>query len=69
MVFVVPDPTDRHMDYVYNSPGLDGQILRARYRPERENLEELVTLFPDRDAYRFVVSSGEMTLLRRSEER
>lgn len=69
VVFVVPDPADRHMDYVYNSPGLDGLILRARYWPERESLEELVALFPDRDAYRFVVASGEMTLLRRSEER
>lgn len=69
VVFVVPDPADRHMDYVYNSPGLDGQILRARYRPEWENLEELVGLFPDRDAYQFVVKTGEMTLLRGSEAR
>jgi len=64
IVFIEPDPADRHIDYVYNTPALDGPILRARYRPEQDDLKTLVDLFPDRDAYLFRAASGEFSRIR-----
>ena len=65
VIFIEPDPSDRHIDYVYNTPDLDGPILRARYIPDRDRLENLVALFPDRDAYLFRAASGQMRRLSR----
>jgi hypothetical protein len=59
IVFVEADPADRHIDYVVNEPSLDGQILYARYRPERNDLDQARVLFPDRDAYLFRAATGE----------
>jgi hypothetical protein len=47
IVFVVPDPADRHMDYVTNPPDLRGPVLVARVR-DRTRLPELIRLFPSR---------------------
>lgn len=52
IVFIVPDPDDRHMDYVTNDPALEGPILRARVSNEQE-AEAAATLFPRRDAWVF----------------
>ena len=60
VIFIEPDPSDRHIDYVYNTPDLQGPILRARYRPDRDRLEELVALFPDREPFLFRAASGEL---------
>lgn len=64
IIFIEPDPADRHIDYVYNTPSLDGRLLRARYRPDRDNLQEFVSLFPGRDAYLFRAATGDLTPLR-----
>lgn len=51
LVLMDGDPNDRHMDYVVNSPGLNGPILRARYRREKTDVQEVVKAFPDRHVY------------------
>jgi len=51
VVFVQPDPTDLHLDYVVNSPTLDSPTLRARWLPEQYPLEQLQQRFPDRHLY------------------
>jgi hypothetical protein len=58
-VFVEPDRTERHIDYVVNDPSLDGPLLIARYRPDRVNLKEARALFPDRQAFLFRAATGE----------
>ena len=51
VVFVQPDPTDLHLDYVFNSPTLNTPTLRARWLPEKYPLPELQQLFPHRHLY------------------
>jgi hypothetical protein len=58
-VFVEPDPTDRHIDYVVNTPALDAPILYARYRPDQTDLSAARRLFPDRDAWLYRAASDE----------
>jgi len=52
IVFVKPDPTDLHMDYVTNPPTLDGPVLVARLKPD---VDAALTkqLFPGRTPYIF----------------
>ncbi|QDT56786.1 hypothetical protein Pan44_48460 [Caulifigura coniformis] len=52
IVFVKPDPTDLHMDYVTNRPTLDGPVLVARLRPS-VNRELAARLFPERTPFVF----------------
>jgi hypothetical protein len=59
IVFVEPDPSDRHIDYVVNTPALDAAILYARYRPDRTDLPVARGLFPDRDAWLYRAASDE----------
>lgn len=47
IVFVIPDPADRHLDYVTNPPTLDGPVLVARIH-HRMELAEAAAEFPDR---------------------
>ena len=47
IVFVIPDPADRSMDYVTNPATLSGDVLVARLK-DREQLDEAIHLFPDR---------------------
>ncbi len=65
-VLIQPDPSDRHMDYVVNDPGLQNQVLYGRYRPNVTVTSEIATLFPDRDFWMFDAATGEVTLLSRS---
>lgn len=65
IVFVEANPADRHIDYVVNSPSLDGDVLIARYRPGKTDLARARSLFPDRDAYLFRAESGEWLKLPR----
>lgn len=51
IIFVEPDPSDRHIDYVVNDPALDGPILIARIRPGKTDLAAAGALFPDRTAF------------------
>jgi hypothetical protein len=53
IVFVEPNPSDRHIDYVVNDPALDGPILIARYSPGKTDLAAARALFPDRAALLF----------------
>jgi hypothetical protein len=63
IVFVEPDPADRHIDYVVNDPSLDGQVLIARYQPGKTDLARARPLFPDREAWLFHVVTGDMRRL------
>ncbi|MEW4487342.1 hypothetical protein AB1L42_04630 [Thalassoglobus sp. JC818] len=47
IVFIIPDESDRSMDYVTNPPSLDGPVLVARIRDAAE-AESLTSLFPER---------------------
>lgn len=51
IVYVEPDPADRHIDYVVNDPPLDGRILYARYRPGTTTDANSRQWFPDRSPY------------------
>jgi hypothetical protein len=53
IVFVEPNPSDRHIDYVTNDPALDGPLLIARYLPGKTDLAAARALFPDRAALLF----------------
>jgi hypothetical protein len=59
IVFVEPDPSDRHIDYVVNDPALTGPLIIARYRPDRVDLQQARTLFPDRQAFLFRAATGQ----------
>jgi len=60
LILVKPDPADRHIDYVVNTPALNGQILFGRYREGVTPLPEIQKDFPDRDVYLFDVQSGRL---------
>lgn len=53
IVFVEPDPGDRHIDYVTNPPTLQGPVLVARYVAGKTDLDAAIRLFPDRHPYLF----------------
>jgi hypothetical protein len=58
IVFVEPDPTDRHIDFVTNPPSLDGPVLVARAAPGKGNLIEALQDFSNRHPYRYRATSG-----------
>jgi 4-amino-4-deoxy-L-arabinose transferase and related glycosyltransferases of PMT family len=62
LVLVIPDETDRHMDYVTNLPTLDGPVLVARIR-DRQLLREAAAEYPDRVPVVFDQAARTMTLL------
>lgn len=52
VVLVVPDAADRHIDFVTNSPPLDGEVLFARWKPGlSDKRQELERAFPGRIFY------------------
>ncbi len=46
-----------HIDYVVNSPDLQGEVLYARYLPDEVPLQRVIELFPDRDIYLYQVDA------------
>ena len=60
IVFIRPDPSDRHIDYLYNRPQLDSSILRARAPASEEELQRAIRLFPDRTPWLYDAISGEL---------
>jgi hypothetical protein len=63
LVLVRPDPADRHMDYVNNSPALDDRILYARELPDSVPPERVRQLFPDRALYLLDIPGGRLDRL------
>jgi hypothetical protein len=57
LVLVEPDPSDRHMDYVWNRPDLSGPVLVARVHGPAE-MEKAAGLYPDRHPYLFQAATG-----------
>ncbi len=66
LIFIDPDPADRHRDLVTNSPSLDDPILRARANVGREN--ELIRMYPDRKAWYYDARTGRLARIQISEE-
>lgn len=64
VVFVNPDPADRHIDYVVNAPQLDADVLFARYLPKQFTTARLRELFPSRELFLYHAASGRLELLR-----
>lgn len=67
IVFVRSNPADRHIDYIYNTPRLDSEILRARAPEVEAELLQAVALFPDREAWLYDAVSNHWTRLRPSQ--
>lgn len=64
LVLVLPDPADRHMDFVTNDPSLSAPILIGRItakdsRPDR--LARIKRAFPDRALYLFDAKTRQLT--------
>ncbi len=55
LVLVDPDPSDRHIDYVTNTPDLSGPVLIGRYLPDIVPLDEVKRLLPDRSLFLYRV--------------
>lgn len=51
LVLIDPDPADRHIDYVVNSPDLTADVLFGRMPRDQEKLQEILQLFPRRTFY------------------
>lgn len=64
LVLIEPDPAERHLDYVTNSPDFQQDIWRARYVPAEADLNEIMRTFPERTIYLFRVKTGEFRVLR-----
>ncbi|WP_437187402.1 ArnT family glycosyltransferase [Planctomicrobium sp. SH668] len=63
LVLVVPDDSDRHMDYVTNSPTMTGPVVIARIR-DPEQFREAAAAFPDRLPIVFNAAKREFLFLR-----
>jgi len=61
LVLVEPDPADRHIDYVTNSPDLKSPVLVARYVPDLVPIAEVKRLFPDRMLFLYRVREESWT--------
>lgn len=67
IVFIRHNPVEEHIDYVSNTPQLDGPILKAR-APEKEfDLRRAAGMFPDRTAWLFDVASRKLQKISASE--
>jgi len=51
LVLIVPDPADRHMDFVTNDPSLTAPVLFGRYVEAETPLETIRNAFPERYLY------------------
>ena len=63
IIFVRHNPEEVHIDYVTNTPELNGPILRARAPDKEFELRRAIALFPDRNAWLFDVAAGTWTQL------
>jgi hypothetical protein len=59
LVLVESDPSDRHIDYVTNSPDLAGAVLIGRFIPEVVPTVAVRKLFPDRTIFLYRVRENE----------
>ncbi len=57
LVLVIPDPADRHIDYVSNPPSLDADVLIGRWPADVHDgdtwLQDIARAFPERHLYVF----------------
>jgi hypothetical protein len=60
LVLVIPDPSDRHMDFVTNEPSLTSPILVGRLIPEEISLEQIKREYPDRTLYLYDAKTKEL---------
>lgn len=61
LILITHDPSDRHIDYVINTPQLDQLVLRGRYNPDQHEPAKLQTFFPDRQIYLFDVRQNQLS--------
>ncbi len=64
LVLVVPDPADRHMDFVTNDPQLNSPILIGRYVREEipaDALQEIAKAFTGRHLYLYDAKSRQLS--------
>lgn len=61
LVLVKHDPSDRHIDYVNNSPALDAAVLTGRDRSDLYPPAKLQSLFPDRSLYLFDAAQNRLS--------
>lgn len=64
LVLVIPDPADRHMDFVTNDPQLSASILRGRYVPQEsppDRLQQIAKEFPDRHLYLYDAATRQLS--------
>jgi hypothetical protein len=59
LLFILPNPDDRHRDLVTNSPSLDDPILRARAGSASEMIE-LEKLYPERQVWFYDAKSDRL---------
>ena len=55
LVLIANNPADRHIDYVTNTPPLDGPIIRGRFRPQLSPLDGVLKSFPGRSVYAVIL--------------
>jgi hypothetical protein len=64
LVLVIPDPADRHIDYVTNERGLEESLTIGRY-PQDKNIERIRRAFPERRIVVFDAASGALQTIQR----
>jgi hypothetical protein len=65
LLLIEPDPSDRHIDFVYNDPDLIGPVIRGRYRPGKTDLAQVVADFPNRTIYLYSVKTARLRIVSR----
>lgn len=66
LVLVIPDPADRHMDFVTNDPQLNSPILIGRYVREElpdDALQGIAQSFPGRHLYLYDAKTRQLNLV------
>jgi hypothetical protein len=61
LVLVVPDPADRHMDFVTNEPSLTAPVLIGRWIETEVSLEKIKHAFPERHIYFYDAKSRRLS--------
>ncbi|MFN0055664.1 MAG: ArnT family glycosyltransferase [Planctomycetales bacterium] len=67
LVLVEQPPGNIHIDFVVNSPRLDGAVIVGRYDPQSMNLDEIRKAFPERALYVFRERNWSLTPLDEAE--
>ena len=60
VVAVIPDPDDRHIDFVRNPAHLDGPVLIVRHLPDRFPLDRFGEWFPGRAVFTVDAKTGDV---------